>query len=91
MAVSFSAGGDGGTRRQPSDPVRGISPPELYGIDGERRKRRSAQGSGLPFTRRRRRRLRRKGRGPVSPGVWGIFHGSAVPVNVGLMWFWPHC
>ena len=44
-------------------PVRGISPPELYGIDGERRKS-PIQGSGSPFTRRRRRRLRRKGCGP---------------------------
>ena len=43
MAVSFSAGGDGGTRRQPSDPVRGISLPELYGIDGERRKKRRSR------------------------------------------------
>jgi hypothetical protein len=43
MAVSFSAGGDGGTRRQPSDPVGGTSPPELYGIDGERRKKRRSR------------------------------------------------
>jgi hypothetical protein len=41
--------------------VRGISPPELYGIHGERRKS-PTQGSGSPFTRPRWRRLRRKGR-----------------------------
>jgi hypothetical protein len=46
--VAFSAGGDGGTRRQPSDPVRGISPPKLYGIDGERRKS-PAQGKRVAF------------------------------------------
>jgi hypothetical protein len=37
--VAFSVGGDGGRSQQPSKPVRGDQPPELYGINRERRKK----------------------------------------------------
>src|ERR1700737_3426680 len=61
-ALIKHAGGDGGRSQQPSNPVRGISLSELYGIDGERRKS-PAQGSGSPFTQRRRRLRRRRAAG----------------------------